>query len=94
MKDTEAILLDGIQKMEQQAADLGLCSLPFSIIHDMVDDIIKERDALMAEKIPRPADFTDDGDYACPKCGVYFDITYNFCPVCGQPLVWADEIKH
>lgn len=93
MKDTERELLDGIQRMEQQAAELGLCSLPFMIVRGSVEELIEERDALLSEKIPRAAEYTDDGDYVCPQCGIAFDVAYNFCPVCGQPLIWGYEYE-
>lgn len=42
---TDQELLDGIDEMIEQAPSVGLCTLPFIIIRDGVEGLIRQRDA-------------------------------------------------
>ena len=46
MTETEQYFLKDIQRMADEAPSVGLCSLPFKIIHDKVAAIIREKDRL------------------------------------------------
>lgn len=45
-KDNE--LIEGLVKMEEQAAEIGLCAAPFMLVRESIEQMIRDRDA--AEK--------------------------------------------
>lgn len=49
MNSVEKDLLDQIEKMAEQAPGVGLCSLPFRILHTRVLALIHENDTLKQE---------------------------------------------
>jgi len=49
MSDTDKALLDGIAQMEKDAPAVGLCPLPFRVLYQQVETIIRERDDLLAQ---------------------------------------------
>ncbi len=42
-------LLDTISDMEKQAAEIGLCPLPFRILYTRVQELILQRDRLLSK---------------------------------------------
>ena len=49
MNQVEKDLLDQIEEMAEQAPSVGLCSLPFRILHTRVLALIHENDTLKKE---------------------------------------------
>ena len=48
MRDKDKVLLAGILEMEEQAPSVGLCSYPFKVLRQAVEELIEERNALEA----------------------------------------------
>lgn len=45
MTDNERALLDSVKQMEKDAPGVGLCSYPFKILYDEIEQLIKDRDS-------------------------------------------------
>ena len=86
MTDTDKLLLDSITDMAEQAPSVGLCSVPFRVMHTMTWEIISERDKLLGYRIPIIATAGK-----CPTCGTIADPYANYCWKCGQRLEPEDN---
>lgn len=45
-RDAAQELLNDLREMEEEARNVGLCTLGFKILRQMVEEVIAERDAL------------------------------------------------
>lgn len=85
MTRDESELLDNIKKMEDDAPNVGLCSLPFKILRAQVAQIIAEKDELLRTE----ADIKRIGSQLqvcrnelCLRCGNYKEAHKGACDGC------------
>ena len=48
MKHEDKAVLDGLKSMGKEAAEIGLCAMPFAVLYDYVERLINERDEAVA----------------------------------------------
>ncbi len=88
---TDDELLSGIEGMIEQAPSLGLCSMPFQIIRDHVEQLVTSRNQLLKYRKPKPVLPYHLYAGKCPCCGVVFlDDSTAYCGNCGQALEWGN----
>lgn len=91
MNEREKTVLDGLKQMEDEAPSVGLCATPFRLIREEMEQVIRERDGLMAYREPKRVlpDQRYFGVGVCPRCGVvFFNDSTPFCGNCGQAITF------
>lgn len=92
MTRDERNLLDSIKAMEQDAPNVGLCSMPFTVLYTQVAQIIEEKDQLLRFRVSEPVKPRKGWYGQCPSCGaVFLDDSTSFCGNCGQAITFKKE---
>lgn len=68
------------------------------VIGPIRTEVLKKAIDALEKQIPKkPLKIHDVGEngrpyhaYACCNCGDVFDVSYDFCPNCGQAIDWED----
>lgn len=85
MTKDESNLLDNLKQMEDDAPNVGLCSLPFKILRAQVTQIIAEKDELLKNSLGIDKVLSDIKvcrNELCLRCGNYKEAHKGACDGC------------
>ena len=85
MTRDESELLDNIKKMEDDAPNVGLCSLPFKILRAQVTQIIAEKDEQLRNSLDNEkirSQLKVCRNELCLRCGNYKEAHKGLCDGC------------